>query len=288
MKKLYFLLSFWTCFFISNTVFSQHNINGVWQGILTQPHETETLSHNYAFWIEITQIKNIISGHCRIEIAQTSNFAIIQFRGKVVDSVMQFQEFKITNKIIQHNAHWCMITGFLTHYPEDNSLRGTWKSISAGCTDGEIVLFKSDEHFNSTKAQTHNYTQLDTIKARLRKHQTVLDRKIVLNNIHFDSNKSILKNSSNKTLDELFELLKQFPRLKIRINGHTDAIGNDAHNLKLSMERAKAVLNYLVGKGIEVKRLGSQGFGESRPLAENINEQGREENRRVEFEIVGQ
>jgi outer membrane protein OmpA-like peptidoglycan-associated protein len=287
MKRIY-VLSFWLYFFVFNPIFAQNNLTGVWQGILTQPHETETLSHNYAFWFDFKQIGNLVSGHCRIEIAQTSNFAIIQFRGKIVDSVIQFQQFKITNKIIKENAHWCMITGILNYHPEDNSLRGTWKSISAGCTDGEIVVFKTDEQFNNNKAQTHNYTQLDTIKARLKKHQTVLDRKIVLNNIHFDSNKSTLKPISNKTLDELFALLQQFPKLRIRINGHTDAIGNDAHNLKLSIDRAKAVVHYLIEKGITPKRLTSQGFGESRPLAENTHEQGREENRRVEFEIVGQ
>lgn len=288
-RFLFSLLLYFSCnFLLSHVGMAQQNISGVWQGVLTQPHETETLSHNYAFWLDVKQFKNTISGFCRIEIARTSNFAIIQFRGKIVDSLVYFQEFKIVNKMIEKNAHWCMITGKLVLHPEDNSLRGSWESVSAGCSDGEIIVFKTENAFNSTKAQTHHYAELDTVRAKLSRNQSVIDKKIVLENIHFDFSKSSLKPISHKTLDELHNLLKQFPKLKIKINGHTDAIGDDAHNLKLSMDRAKAVVHYLVTKGIDAKRLGSQGFGESRPLAENTTETGRNENRRVEFEIMGQ
>lgn len=266
--------------------FAQKNYNGVWQGVLTQPHETETLSHNYAFWLDIQQSKNMITGHCRIEIAQTSNFAIIRFRGKVTDSTISFQQYEILNKKIEKHAHWCMINAKLVLNNDDNSLRGTWQSISAGCTDGEIIVFKSQTQFNSTKAQTHQYVPLDTVKVMLTKQRSLVDKKIILQNIHFDTNKTTLKPSSHQTLDELFALLQQFPKLKIKISGHTDAVGDDGHNLKLSIGRAKAVLHYLANKGILDRRLAAEGFGESRPLAENTSEVGREENRRVEFEII--
>jgi len=264
------------------------DVHGIWQGVLTQPHETETLSHNYAFWFDIKQFKNSLTGFCRIEIAKTSNFAIIQFRGKIIDSTVLFQEFKIVNKMIEKNAHWCMVTGKLILRSEDHSLRGTWESVSAGCSDGEIIVFKTENPFNHDKAQTHQYTHLDSLKTKLLRRQNVIDKKIVLHNIHFDSGKSSLKPISYTTLDELFTVLTQFPKLKIKINGHTDAIGDDAHNLKLSIDRAKSVVHYLISKGVDKKRLASQGFGESRPLAENTQEKGREENRRVEFEIMAQ
>jgi outer membrane protein OmpA-like peptidoglycan-associated protein len=206
----------------------------------------------------------------------------------MVDSLVNFQEFKVVNQSIEKNAHWCLITGKLILYVEDNSLRGTWQSVSAGCSDGEIIVFKTENTFNSTKAQTHQYAELDSVRAKLLRNQSVIDKKIVLENIHFDFSKSSLKPISHKTLDELHDLLKQFPKLRIKINGHTDAIGDDAHNLKLSIDRAKAVVNYLVAKGTDAKRLASQGFGEARPLAENTTETGRNENRRVEFEIMGQ
>ena len=80
-------------------------------------------------------------------------------------------------------------------------------------------------------------------------------------------------------------LLEDFPELRIKINGHTDSIGDDASNLQLSEARAKAVLEYLVQKGIAFERLRSEGFGETRPVADNESEEGRRLNRRTEFEV---
>jgi outer membrane protein OmpA-like peptidoglycan-associated protein len=74
----------------------------------------------------------------------------------------------------------------------------------------------------------------------------------------------------------------------VRIEGHTDDKGNDKKNLKLSQGRADAVRDYLVNAGIAGDRLQSQGFGETRPIADNKTKEGREANRRVEFVIVDQ
>jgi outer membrane protein OmpA-like peptidoglycan-associated protein len=75
--------------------------------------------------------------------------------------------------------------------------------------------------------------------------------------------------------------------MKIRINGYTDNIGSDADNLTLSENRAKAVVDYLVSKGVDNKRLTSKGFGETQPVADNSTEEGRALNRRTEFIVTG-
>ena len=81
--------------------------------------------------------------------------------------------------------------------------------------------------------------------------------------------------------------MKDNPSVTIRINGYTDNVGNGADNLKLSEDRAKAVVNYLISQGINAKRLTSQGFGESQPVADNSTEEGRALNRRTEFIVTG-
>jgi outer membrane protein OmpA-like peptidoglycan-associated protein len=81
-------------------------------------------------------------------------------------------------------------------------------------------------------------------------------------------------------------LLKENPSLKIQINGHTDNVGKPSDNLKLSNNRANAVIQYLIGKGIDAKRLSSKGWGETQPLADNSNENGRAQNRRTEMKVV--
>ena len=87
-------------------------------------------------------------------------------------------------------------------------------------------------------------------------------------------------------LDKLIQLLIDNPSLKVMINGHTDNVGNAADNLILSNNRAKAVVDYLVSKNIDVNRLSYRGLGESKPIAENNNEEGRAKNRRTEFTVI--
>ena len=109
----------------------------------------------------------------------------------------------------------------------------------------------------------------------------------VLRNIYFDFNKATFKQTSYEELNKLENMMQQNPGLRIEISGHTDRIGTAAYNKKLSQQRANAVKDYLVKKGIDPRRILSKGYGEERPLASNDDEsEGRELNRRVEFEVI--
>lgn len=109
---------------------------------------------------------------------------------------------------------------------------------------------------------------------------------IVLENVYFDYNKSELLSKSFPSLDDLAEQLQAVPTLKIKIKGHTSTEGNDAYNLKLSRNRAKAVQDYLIQKGISSDRLSYEGYGETQPVSTDPAESERAKNRRVEFEIL--
>lgn len=109
---------------------------------------------------------------------------------------------------------------------------------------------------------------------------------VVLKNVFFATASADLLPSSTAELNRLVSLLDQHPMLSIQINGHTDNVGSEEDNLKLSEARALAVYNYLVkAGGIDPDRLRYAGFGESRPIAENDTPEGRQQNRRTEFEI---
>jgi len=111
---------------------------------------------------------------------------------------------------------------------------------------------------------------------------------VILKHIYFDFDKAILKSTSEPELQKLYNLLVQYSTLKIIINGHTDNKGSDNYNLLLSESRALAVYAWLVQKGIDSQRLDFKGFGEQRPLETNQTENGRQTNRRVEFEVIEQ
>jgi outer membrane protein OmpA-like peptidoglycan-associated protein/tetratricopeptide (TPR) repeat protein len=111
---------------------------------------------------------------------------------------------------------------------------------------------------------------------------------IVLKNIFFDINKYDLKPESTFELDNIYELLKENPTLRIQISGHTDNIGKPTDNMTLSNNRAQAVVKYLVGKGIDPQRLTFKGFGATQPVADNATEEGRAQNRRTELKVISQ
>ncbi|HEV7782576.1 MAG TPA: OmpA family protein [Chitinophagaceae bacterium] len=111
---------------------------------------------------------------------------------------------------------------------------------------------------------------------------------IVLKNIFFDVNKFEIKPASQSELEKLVQLLTENPALRIEISGHTDNVGKPANNLLLSNNRAKAVVSYLVSKGIAVQRLTSKGYGETKPIAGNKTEEERGLNRRTEMKVLGQ
>lgn len=111
--------------------------------------------------------------------------------------------------------------------------------------------------------------------------------KITLRNIFFDIGKSTLRSESNAELDRLVKLMQDVPTLKIEIGGHTDNTGSASLNAKLSQDRADAVVNYLKSKGIAANRMNAMGYGDSKPVASNATEDGRQSNRRTEFEIKG-
>ncbi len=109
---------------------------------------------------------------------------------------------------------------------------------------------------------------------------------IVLNNIFFDVNKWDIKSESQAELDKVVQLLNDNPTVRVQIAGHTDNVGKPSENLLLSNNRAKAVVNYLISKGIQPQRLTAKGFGETKPVAENKTEEGRAKNRRTEMTVV--
>lgn len=109
---------------------------------------------------------------------------------------------------------------------------------------------------------------------------------VVLQNVYFEFDKSELLTESYPELNKLVNYLHKNPEIHIEISGHTDNIGTVEYNQQLSEARAKAVVDYLTGKGIESNRLSYKGYGSSQPIADNSTEEGRAKNRRVELVVI--
>jgi outer membrane protein OmpA-like peptidoglycan-associated protein len=116
--------------------------------------------------------------------------------------------------------------------------------------------------------------------------QIELPKTFTLDNVEFEFGKSTLTKGSYSELKELLEYLKLKDGIIIEIAGHTDVVGDEESNLKLSEARAETVRNYLISKGISSERVVAKGYGESQPIAPNSTPEGRQKNRRTEVRII--
>ena len=116
--------------------------------------------------------------------------------------------------------------------------------------------------------------------------KVAVNESIILKNVHFVLSQAILLPESYPELDKLFQFMRSHPTLEIRLEGHTDIIGEASKNLRLSIDRVIAVRKYLTGKGIEARRIQTKGYGDTRPLITNGTVDERASNRRVEFVVL--
>ena len=149
-------------------------------------------------------------------------------------------------------------------------------------TTGKTAFFSSDRTGGLGKMDIYAFTLAPLVQA----FPIVKEEKIILQNIQFETGKWQLTAASIDPLNALAYYLIQNPAIKVQINGYTDSIGKEDDNLQLSTQRAKAVVDFLIAKGINSDRLSYKGFGATQPISDNTTEAGRAKNRRTEMLIL--
>ncbi|MEA3448573.1 MAG: OmpA family protein [Bacteroidota bacterium] len=158
-------------------------------------------------------------------------------------------------------------------------------SMPAGKNYG-LSVNKEGYMFHSENFNIADTYEFQNIKKEVLLQPIEVGTKIVLKNIFFDYDKATLRESSYNELNKVLEVLKYNPKLVIEISGHTDNKGSLEYNLKLSRERAKSVVDYLIEHGVDRDRLKYEGYAFKQPIADNDTEKGRQLNRRVEFTVL--
>ena len=173
------------------------------------------------------------------------------------------------------------------------------EAINTNATDGAYMLFLPSGGdygiavsspgylFHSENFKIEASEGFEKVKKDILLKRIELGSSIVLKNIFFDFDQASLREESFTELNRLYELLINNTNLKIEVSGHTDNKGSKSYNKRLSLNRAKSVVQYLLDKGIDKKRMVSKGYGFDRPIATNETEEGRQLNRRTEFKIIG-
>ncbi len=140
--------------------------------------------------------------------------------------------------------------------------------------------------FYSRKIDLTGLQQYKEINEDILLEPIMVGANIVLNNMYFEFRSYKLLRESKYELNRIIRLMKENPTMRVEISGHTDNIGSEKVNNKLSMQRAQSVVTYLINQGISRARLVSRGYGKKKPIATNKSDEGRKENRRVEIEVL--
>tara|TARA_R110001583_G_scaffold21685_1_gene82108 strand:- start:2436 stop:3800 length:1365 start_codon:yes stop_codon:yes gene_type:complete len=166
---------------------------------------------------------------------------------------------------------------------DDNCPSVSGPEANKGCpwpdTDNDGVLDKDDNCINVAGTASNNgCPEITAIE--------IAKLEDLFKTVYFDSSKDTFKPETVVKLNEAAQIMTKYPTAKFAISGHTDSIGNEQSNLKLSEKRANAVKNYLTSKGVLETNLTAKGYGESMPIASNMYNAGRAQNRRVEVKLV--
>jgi len=162
--------------------------------------------------------------------------------------------------------------------------------FSSECYLDDFILAKGNYRDKVNPLFHINYEQFDTLDTQsnltFNGKKIKVNQAIILENIYFNFNSSELLSTSYAEINSLIKLLNENNYINLKISGHTDNVGTNDFNLKLSEQRAKAVCYYIIKNGVSPERLSWQGFGSQIPIADNNTEEGKQKNRRVEFQII--
>lgn len=174
------------------------------------------------------------------------------------------------------------VIGGFEFTPQGRSVRGlTFSLMGGGGITRGVGAPKAHVVFGVS------YPNPKVVKVKEEIQATIEEKIVITQKIHFAFDSATIRSISYPILDDVAELLRSNPQMRsIRVEGHTDWIGSDDYNQRLSQKRSESVVTYLVGKGISRSRMIAVGYGEGRPIADNSSDEGRAKNRRTEFTVM--
>jgi len=239
------------------------NVAGEWVGTLTQETENELIPKEYLYFLSLNESDGQLTGTSKIVVKSTGDNVTYHIEGSIDGQSVSITEADVVNSKLKEGFFWCNKAITLTL--EGDQMTGAWSSTY--CGPGEIKLHR----------RVTEKVDLSAVKQ---------DSKLVLRSLLFETGSDKIDPSSYPMLEDMISYLTTHKEMKLHIEGHTDNTGSDETNDALSLGRAKSVMDYLVNGGIANDRLEAEGKGSHDPVSTNDTEEGRTENRRIEFTLM--
>lgn len=275
---------------ILNIFGSSAQFDGLWQGVRYTaglPMEEGNL-----FYLEISSDGNNFKGYTKTEIYETDYFAVKNISGNILNNAISLKETILQKNKKSAQGRWCLSEGTLKYDSAKGYLIGTFTSHNCRNVFEEIILYKSNtEATNADDLElSHIWFKpfIKDFKAGLESPQV---RKQMRDNfkfepIYFDYDEALIRDNYADFLDRMIHVVKGHSDLRVLVTGHTDSDGSDEYNMELSKRRAQAIIDFFKAHGLSEDRLEFDFKGERSPADTNNTPEGRQHNRRVDFQFI--
>jgi OOP family OmpA-OmpF porin len=274
--------------FISLLSYAQADLNGLWQGIIIQ--DGKKIDQGNIFFLEIKT--SSAEGKSREELYSTDLYSLKKLKTDFKPNSVTFKQTVTYKKKTSPKSSWCLVEATLNYIDSTGYLEGKYTSSECKRNTGKIILYRSKMKFSETDEtiQTHNW--FDTYRKDLKNGEKApeireLERKnFVFKPVYFDYDKADVKEEYYAFLLSLIHVVNGHSDLRIKVIGNTDSDGSDIYNEDLSRRRAQAITDFFVQHGLSPDRLKIEFKGEKNPVDNNKTEEGKQKNRRVDFEFI--
>lgn len=252
----------------------------------------ESMNQGTVVYLDLKLTDGILAGHMREETLNTDYFGLKQLTGKQEGDILYFEQTVLENDKSAFRSKWCLYKGELVYDSIRGYMTGTFSSTDCGRMSGTMILYKNNFELSKTEQSHSSQTWFNGF---IRDYKEGLSAPIirqkerenfVFEPIYFDFDQSFIREEHKSFLNRLIKVVKGHSDLRVLVVGHTDAEGSNGYNNILSRQRAEAIVNYFVQQGIAKERLKFDFKGENDPAAPNDTAEGRQRNRRVDFEFI--
>lgn len=286
MKSVLFSL----VLFVSLPLLAQDfNPAGTWQGVLMR--KGTSMKDAVLIYFEFTNENGHITGYSREELYDSPNFSVKKLDGDMNGERLDIRQIAETKTNRSSREKWCRFSSSLIYDSLTGYMTGEYASTDCRNVMGDLILYRMDFELSKDDVESSQvwYDQFKKDVAEglnapeIRKKER---ENFVFEPIYFDYDKFEIRTEHNAFLDGMIKVVKGHSDLRIKVTGHTDSDGSLAYNDSLSMNRARAIIDYFVKRGIRADRLVIEFKGERSPIDSNESPEGKQRNRRVDFAFI--
>lgn len=287
MRALYLLLLIFVPTVATGAVV---DLTGTWQGIILRDGQVEKEAD--ILYLSIQANNGTFAGKSRMEAYKTDYYIVHTLKGTLTGKDLRFEQGVAVKKKSTSSISWCDLIASLHYEDSTGYLVGTFTSKSCRRQTGRLVLFRINAAFSESDQPIamHGWRDIfldDLRNGRKSPEVRNLERKnFQFQPIYFDSDEAIIKPEFHPFLRRMIAVVNGHSDLRIKITGHTDADGSDAYNEQLSKRRAEALKAFFVANGLPANKLLIDFKGEKIPVDNNSTPEGKQRNRRVDFEFI--